>query len=324
MKTREQIKDDSAIVYVGIDVSRDSLAVDAGELLSETIENNRKAIAKLVGRLLKKSSGNARFLFCLEQTGYYGLRVRLALNELGQTACALDPSKVRHYAKACGIAAKTDPIDAAVIRRYAERTEPEPTPLPSASRLALRELVRTRGLLVQSKGSFQRQLDATDDPTCRAVLKSTMRCLDDRIERLETQMAQTAAEDPETRRTCKALEGVVGVGPLTAVVVTTLVPELGSLGRQRAASIAGLAPHPRESGMFKGRRKTGGGRSDLRRALYMPAMVAVRRDERLKACYNHLRNDLHKPFMVAMVAIMRKLFVRMDAVVADVSRDTAE
>ena len=324
MKTREQINVETGVVYVGIDVSKDTLAVDAGEFLSETIENNRKSISKLIGRLRKKSQDGIRFRFCLEQTGCYGLRVRLVLDELGQSVCALDPAKIRHYAKACGIAAKTDPIDAAVIRRYAEQTEPEPTPLPSATRLALREIVRTRGLLVQAKGSFQRQLEATDDPTCRDVLKRTIQSLDTKIGKLEAKMTQTASNDPATKRTCDILQGVVGVGPLTAVVVTTLVPELGSLGRQRAASIAGLAPHPRESGTFKGRRKTGGGRRDVRTALYMPAMVAIRHDDRLKAYYTHLRNDLHKPFRVAMVAAMRKLFVRMDAVVAAESSSSAE
>lgn len=322
MKAQQQ-SNPSGVEYVGIDVSQESLAVNAGALFAGTIENTPAAIGALVRGLRKRLEAGRELHFCLEHTGLYGQDVWFALANLAQTVCVLDPAKVRHYAKACGIAAKTDPIDAAVIRAYAEQTHPAPTPKPAPLQMKLRELTRCRGLYVRMRASIRQELAATHDPFCRDRLQRSVRELTAHIERLDREIADAIASDEGTKRICEGLESIRGVSNVTAALMVALVPELGTIGRNRAGSLAGLAPFPKDSGKKRGHRKTGMGRENLRQALFMPTFSAVRCNPKLKAFYDHLRNDLHKPYYVAMVAAMHKLFLHMNSVAAQVRKAAA-
>lgn len=233
-------------------------------------------------------------------------------------------ARPRHYAKACGIAAKTDPIDAAVIRSYAEQTRPEPTPRPSRERLALRECTGVREFLVRQRAKAMQRLDCARNGECREILRREIRSLGLRIDRLEERIGGLVASDPELKALSEGLQGIQGVGAVTATLVVALVPELGTLGRRRAASLAGMAPHPKESGKWRGLRKTGGGRKGVRAALYMAALTGMRFNPVLKRLHERLATEAGKPFKVAMVATMRKLFVHMDAVAARVRRTMTE
>ena len=315
MKPQQQ-SNPSGVVYVGIDVSQQSLAVNAGALFAGSVENTPAAIGALVRGLRKRLEAGRELRFCLEHTGLYGQDVWFALADLGQTVCVLDPAKVRHYAKACGIAAKTDPIDAAVIRAYAEQTQPAPTPKPGPLQLKLRELTRCRGLYAKMRASLRQELAATRDKGCRKDLEQSILQLTGHIDRLDRDIVAAIESDRETKCICDALKTIRGVSDVTASLVVALVPELGTIGRNRAGSLAGLAPFPNDSGQHRGRRKTGKGRENLRHALFMPAFSAVRWNPTVKAFYDHLRNDLHKPYYVAMVAAMHKLFLYMNSVAA--------
>ena len=310
-------------VWVGLDVSKATLAVNAGTGFEGSIDNTRKDIGHLTRTLAKSCPAGRGLRFCMEHTGPFADDVWSVLDDLGQEVCMLDAAKVRHYAKACGIAAKTDPVDAAVIRAYAEQTRPEPTPRPSAERLALRELSATREFLVRQRAKVKQRLDACRNPICQKTLRQEIRSLDIRIAGLDKEMAKLVASDPELKALCEALQAIPCVGQVTATLIVALVPELGTLGRRRAASLAGLAPHPRESGLWCGRRKTGGGRRSVRTALYMAALTATRFHPELKRFYERL-SEAGKPFRVALVAVMRKLFVRMDAVAARARKTLAE
>lgn len=316
MKDKPESKPDAGAFYVGIDVSKDKLAVCAGDLFEGEIENNRAAMGRLVRDLRRKASRGTAFRFALEETGYYSLDVHLTLDRLGQEVCVLDPASVRHYAIACKVMAKTDRIDARVIRRYAEETACEPTPVPSPTRLALREAIRTRSLLVKVRIMVQTLAKIVSGTVCRTVLRDVDRFLAARILKVEQEMLERARDDARLNDVVECLSQLPGVGTLTATTVAALAPELGSLGKRRSAALVGLAPYPRESGRYKGQRKIGGGRADLRRALYMPALVAIQHDETLKAFYKRLVFDRKKKPMVALTAVMRKLFAHMDRVVA--------
>lgn len=319
MKDKTESKPDAGAFYVGIDVSKDKLAVYAGDLFEGEIENNRSAIGRLVRDLRRKAGRRTVFRFALEETGIYSLDVHLALDRLGQDVCVLDPSSVRHYAIACKVIAKTDRIDARVIRSYAEATACEPTPVPSPTRLALREAIRTRSLLVKFRVMTQTLAKIVSGTVCGTVLRDVDRFLATKILKVEQAMLEQVREDSRLNDVVECLAKLPGVGTLTATTVAVLAPELGSLGKRRSAGLVGLAPHPRESGRYKGQRKIGGGRADLRRALYMPALVAIQHDETLRTFYKRLVVVRKKKPMVALTAVMRKLFAHMDRVVAQLN-----
>ena len=316
---KQETSADTPVLYVGIDVSKDTLAIDAGEHYAGTIANTRGAIRRVVGQIRHHAGRGATLRFALEETGPYSLPLRFALDALGQQACLLDPCKVRHYALAMGIASKSDPIDARVIRQFAEANRSEPTALPPKALLQLRELVRARALLVKVREMVSNLLRISTNALCRSVLREVVVLLDRRVEKLGEEMSRQIREDETLNRKAAALETVRGVGRLTAETVVALAPEIGSLPRSQAAGLPGLVPHVRESGLWKGRRRIGGGRAELRRALYMPTLVACRYNPVLKAVYERLVKR-GKPHKVALAAVMRKLFVHMNKVAAEVDK----
>ena len=323
-KREQHSHDATGPVWVGLDVSKATLAVNAGAWFKGTVENTRKGIGRLVRNLSKRCPEGSVLRFCMEHTGPCADDAWSVFDGLGREVCMLDPGKIRHYAKACGIAAKTDPIDAAVIRDYAEQTRPAPTPRPSKERMALREYTGVREFLVRQRAKTMQRLDGARNGECREILRREIRSLGVRIARLEKRIGELVASDPELQVLSDGLQAIPSVGEVTATMIVALVPELGTLGRRRAASLAGLAPHPKESGLWRGNRQTSGGRKSVRRALYMAALTGMRFNPELKRLHERLTQESGKPFKVAMVAVMRKLFVRMDAVAARVRREMAK
>lgn len=322
MKSSKQSKHDSEVEYVGVDVSKDSLAVYAEGLFEGEVPNTTRGIAGLVRKIRRQTGTQRNVRFAFEETGAYSLSVQLELDRLHETACVLNPAQVRHYAKARGVMAKTDRIDARIIRLYAAECGSEPTPVPTGIRLELRDMIRTRSLLSKVQTMVRTLRQITRSSSCRNVLGEVIRFVDARIERLEKDLVAKAKEDAAIHRVATELDKLPGIAPLTATTVATLVPELGTLGRRQAASIGGLAPVARESGRFKGRRKIGGGRAELRRALYMPALTAIRKDPTIKAFYEHLVHGRKKRKKVALAACMRKMLVHMDRVIARLNSTT--
>ena len=314
-------KYDASVFHVGIDVAKDTLAVDAGDAYAQTIENTPEAIARMVRAIRGICPAGQPPLFCAEHTGSYGLILAGRLRTLGEQVALVAPGRVRAFARSEGIIAKTDPIDAALIRSFAEEKRPFPTPAPSPVRCRLRDLTRGRDLLVRQRTALSLESSATSDKDALAVLRKCSADLTRHIGCMEKLIDKTVESDPGTRRVAAALKTIVGVKERTAAVITALVPELGSLGRQRAAALCGCAPHPADSGTWHGKRKTGQGREGLRAALYMPSLTACIHDPVLHAFYQRLKDEKHKPGLVARVAVMRKLFVRMDAVVAMALRE---
>lgn len=325
MNTQQPSKRISGALYVGIDVAKDTLAVFAEGLFEGEIENNRKAIARMVRSIRTQTGKGVDVRFAVEETGAYSLPVHLELDRLHEKVCVLNPVRIRHYAKFRGVLAKTDRIDARMIARYADECFCEPKSIPSSAHLALRDLIRTRSLLVKIRTMIEtlRQLPLVG-PTSRKILSEVDRFIETRIDRLDQEMSERTKDDADVLRVSKELEKLRGVGSLTATTIAVLAPELGTLGRRQAAALAGLAPIPRESGQFKGLRKIGGGREELRRALFMAALSATRWDPTIKAFYHHLKDEKKKKHMVALVACMRKMFVHMDRVVARLNETGSE
>lgn len=290
-------------IYAGVDVSKSTLTVHlAGR--TEEVPHTPAGLRRLVRRLAQHPGVQV----ILEASGGYEQDVLWALHEASIPVRLVPPARVRAFARAQGQRAKTDPIDAAVLTAFGETFQPAPTPPPSPTQVRLRELVRRRRQLLRLRTLHRQYLRGLRDPELRRSAQALGRFLDRQIAEVDRALRGLIQNDPILRAQAEKLDPCGGVGLTTAIEVLSEMPELGTLNRREAAALAGLAPYPRDSGQFRGRRFTGGGRPTVRRALYMAALVAAHRNPHLAAFYQRLR-QAGKPPKVALTAVMRKLIV---------------
>jgi transposase len=223
----------------------------------------------------------------------------------------LNPARVRHFARATGQRAKTDDIDAAILSAYGQALQPKPTAPRTEQEQQLAELIRRRVQVVEILVAQRQQAERLTVPALRRQAQSLVRRLERDVAQIEDQLKALRTQAAILDARVQKLEAITGVGAITALGVLAELPELGTLNRRQAAALAGLAPHPRESGQWHGRRSIGGGRAPVRRALYMAALVAAHSNRQLKEFYQRLR-AAGKPAKVALTAIMRKLIVLMN------------
>ena len=298
--------------YVGVDVSKDELQFDAGDLFRGIVPNTSEDVAKQLKALRRKASIHV----CCEATGPYDRVLVKACAKLKIPASRLNPARVKDYRKSQGILAKTDKEDARVIRLFAENKPPAPLPKPDPAREKFRQIHLLRDALVKNRTALSNMAPTLDLPEPRRWLKAEIAKLDLRVERLEAELEKAADEaGPAFAGLVAALDGIKGVGPLTACKLAVFCPELGTLTRRRAASLAGLAPYPDESGDRDGPRHIQGGRKPLRDALYMAAQSAAFHNDVLMKVYQRLM-AAGKHHNVAITAVMRKLFLYANHVAA--------
>lgn len=293
-------------IYTGLDIAKRNLQLHlAGCVhdLPNTAAGHR--------RLLKLLTSRSGVHVICEATGGYERDVVAALHTATVPVSVLNPARVRHFARATGQRAKTDDIDAAVLSDYGQKLQPNPTAPRTELEIQLTELVRRRVQVLDLLISQRQQSERLTVPALRRQAQSLVRRLERDVTNIEAQLSalrtQVAALDARAQK----LEAITGVGATTALGVLAELPELGTLNRRQAAALAGLAPHPRDSGQWHGRRSIGGGRAPVRRALYMAALVAARSNRQLKTFYQRLR-AAGKPAKVALTAVMRKLIVLMN------------
>lgn len=293
-------------LYAGLDIAKLNLQLHcAGRLhdLPNTATGHR--------RLLKLLAAQPGIHVICEATGGYERDLVAALHHASVPVSVLNPARVRHFARAQGQRAKTDPIDAAVLTAYGRALQPKPTAARTEQEQQLAELVRRRVQVLEILVAQRQQLERLTVPALRRQAQSLVRRLERDIEQIEEQLQNLRTQASALDARVQQLEAITGVGTITALGVLAELPELGTLNRRQAAALAGLAPHPRESGQWHGRRSIGGGRAPVRRALYMAALVAARTNRVLKEFYQRLR-EAGKPAKVALVAVMRKLIVLMN------------
>jgi len=294
-------------VHAGLDVAKDSLQLHF-QGRQHVLPNTPQGRTRLI-RLLRPVPGV--HVVC-EATGGYERAVVAALHAAEMPVSVVNPSRVRHFAQARGTRAKNDPIDAAVLTDFGRAMNPEPTPVPDAALVELRELVRWRQHL-------QEQLVAAgnraEHATTRFITRQQARLvkhLEAQMEAVEAELAAALQRAPHWQRQIDKLVALDGVGTLTAVATLSQMPELGRLNRREAAALAGLAPWTRQSGPWEGRRHIGGGRAEIRRSLYMAALAVARMQRTvLGQFYTRLRLA-GKPAKVALTAVMRKLLLQMN------------
>jgi transposase len=300
-------------IVVGIDVSKNTLDVHvypAGEAFA--VARNAEGIDALIARI-----GPLRVrAVAVEATGGFETVVAASLGGAGLPVIVVNPAQVRAFAQALGKRAKTDPIDAAVIARFVEATKPEIRPLPDEDTRLLAELVTRRRQIIQmivAEKQRERQM-----PT-RHLKKNAARlikALEKELEVLNTDIGDSVRGSPVWREKEDLLQSVPGVGPIVARSLLAEMPELGTLTRREVASLAGLAPWTRQSGKWRGKSFTGGGRSSVRTTLFMAAMVGARCNPLLKAFHQRLITA-GKPKLVALIAVARKLLTVLNAILRD-------
>jgi len=300
-------------IIIGIDVSKDRLDVavrPSGEVF--VIGRNPAGLEQLALRLGALSPN----LVALEATGGFETVVAAALAAARLPVVVVNPAQIRAFAKAVGQRAKTDPIDAGIIAHFAEATRPEPRPLPDEATQLLADLVaRRRQILEMMVAERQREKRVTI-PHLRKSIVRLLKALKRELTSVDTDINDAVRGSPAWREKEDLLASVPGVGPTIARTMIAELPELGQLSRRQVASLAGLAPFTRQSGQWRGRSFIAGGRTTVRTALFMGAMVAKRHNPVLKVFFDRLV-AAGKPKMVALIAVARKLLTMLNAILRD-------
>ena len=250
-----------------------------------------------------------------ESTGGYERLLVKRLREGGVSVQVAHPLRVRAFARACGVEAKTDPLDAQVLSRYGLVFSDSDTARPDSEpeREDLRQLLGRRRQLMDDRVRELNRLDKRPSVSAEKSTRRHVRWLDREIERLNEEYKELLKHSASLSETVELYQTVPGVGQLTAATLIAYLPELGQRDGRTLTSLVGLAPWSRDSGKKRSNRSIRGGRGTVRRALYICAWVVLRMDGDLRDFYRRLR-ERGKPGKVAVIAVARKLLMQLNAV----------
>jgi transposase len=299
-------------VFVGIDVSKARLDVavrPSGEVWSFT--NTEDGFATLVGKLKPL----APRLVIVEATGGYQAPLVAALTVGGIAVAVVNPRQVRDFGRATGQLAKTDVLDAEVIARFGEALRPEPRLMPDAETQALSSLVVRRRQLVEMITAETNRFATALEPV-RQDIHEHISWMRRRLKDVDDDIYRTLKKSPVWRVKEQILRSAPGIGRVTTCALIAQVPELGTLNGRKISALVGVAPFNRDSGTMRGKRVIWGGRAAVRQTLYMATLTAIRCSPTVRAFYERLI-AAGKPTKVAHVACMRKLLVRLNAMMRD-------
>lgn len=298
---------------VGVDVSKHHLDVHlhpADE--SQRFDNTYEGVCRLLQWLEPFRPQRV----VVESTGGYERPVLYGMLDADLPVAMVNPRPVRDFAKALGLLAKTDRIGAKVLALFANQVPTRLAVAPEKHEQALRELVTRRRQLVEQGVAQRNQKEHVTLPMVRDSIDRTITHLQTEIAAIESMIQQLIDQNDDLAERCRKLQSVKGVGPATARVFVTELPELGHTPRKQIASLVGVAPFNQDSGQQRGRRRIRGGRPTVRRALYMATLVATRHNPVIRDHYQHLLRQ-GKAKKVALVACMRKLLIYLNALLME-------
>lgn len=302
----------SSGTYIGIDVSKDRLDVAVlGEERVWQVDNAPDGIASLVQQMQALQPE----LIVVEATGGYQRSAVEGLFYAGLPVAVVNPARVRQFARACGLLAKTDKLDAQVLAVFGQRVQPRPYEGKSEAGQQLSALLVRRRQLEEMIKAEQNRL-RTISQRLRGSVERIIICLKEEKKTLDTQIQQFLAEQETWQTQTEILSSAPGVGVVTTATLLAELPELGKLDRKKIAALVGVAPMNFDSGKKRGYRKTKGGRGDVRSVLYMSTLVATRYNPVIQAQYQQLlkRGKVKK---VALTACMRKFLTILNAMLRD-------
>lgn len=307
----------SVSIGVGLDVSKDSLDLgvypESHTLSLKKVANDKAGFE----RLLQVLPPPEQAAVVLEATGGYERAVACALLEAGYRVAIVNPRRVRDFAKALGLFAKTDQIDAGVIARFGMQATPRWTTAVSPQQTELAELVVRRRQLIELRTMESNRAQQTIHKFARRSIEKILKLLAAQIETVEAEIARLIASNDDWRAKAEILQSVPGVADKTAATMLAELPELGELNRSQIAALVGVAPFNDDSGQHQGQRRITGGRVSVRNILYLAAQSAMRHNPVIKAFAQKLRcNTEHKKApKEIIVACMRKLLVILNTMI---------
>ena len=298
--------------YVGIDISKDKFDVAVlGQKLVKQVANTKRGIAKFTKQMYELDPQ----LIVVEATGGYEELLVLALYAAGLPVALVSPQRVRQYARARGLLAKTDVLDAQNLAEYGKNIQPRLYVAKSEEGRRLSALLgRRRQLGDMHKAEKNRQRTAKAE--IKASLQTVIDCLEAEVERLDNEIRKFMEAHADFKVQERLLRSAKSIGPVTAATLLADLPELGKLDRKQIAALVGVAPMNRDSGKKRGYRKTKGGRPEVRSVLYMSALSGIRYNPVIKAQYEQLLKR-GKEKKVAIIACMRKILTILNAMIRD-------
>ena len=312
-KMSHQIAHASDEITIGIDISKERLDAylhPAG--IARQFPNDRKGHAQRIAWATPHQP--TRLVF--EATGRYHRALEMTLGKAELPAVKINPLQARRFAEATGKRVKTDPIDAAMLARFGATMRPEVPPAKDETIDMLAELLAARRGLVKDRTAASNRGKSLTLALLKRQSEQHRKQIDSQIEAIDREWMSVLAGNQTLKARLDILLSIPGIGAATAIALLVDMPELGTMDAKQAASLAGLAPVTRQSGTWKGKSFIQGGRASIRRAIYMPALVAIQHNPQLKEKYEALcrAGKLKK---VAIVAIMRKIVIIANALIRD-------
>jgi len=294
---------------IGVDVSKKTLDIELDEKHIFSIDNNEKAFFDFL-KILNERLDSIHFV--LEATGGYERKFADFLLSQSIAVSVVNPKRVRDYAKALGILAKTDKIDAGVIRQFAGVAELVLLKKKSKSDERLTSLIKRRKQLLKHQSTEKQYLETTTDKDVRLSIQAFLDSLAEQVESLDRTIQALMETDKAYNTRKQLIVDVKGIGERTASTILVQLPELGKLSNKQISALAGVAPFCNDSGERKGKKMIWGGRKEVRTALYMPMLCAIQHNKTIKAFYDRLiaKGKIRK---VAVIACMRKLLTILNA-----------
>jgi transposase len=303
---------ESFTLSVGIDVSKSQLEVylpDSAMRLE--IENSEDAI---VTNLVKELRKRKNSLVVMEATGGYESTLVKILQQRQIAVAVVNPRQVRDFAKGIGRDAKTDPIDAKVLSLFGDVVKPAPVAAKSEDEEKLAALVTRRTQLLDLINQEKNRLRQTIDREIQGYIRKSLESLQKQLKEIDSRLETCIANDKANARKVEILNSAKGIGTVAICTFVADLPELGKLNREKIAKLVGIAPLNRDSGAWHGKRFVIGGRSHVRRVLYMATLVATRHNDKIKRMYRHLLAS-GKAKKVAIVACMRKFLTILNTLI---------
>jgi len=302
-----------ANVFVGIDIAKGQVDVQTYPPAAPAqFDNTPKGLKQLCKALKRQNVA----LIVLEATGGYETAAVVALANAKLPVVVVNPRQIRDYARALGVLAKTDQLDAAVIARFAHDVKPPVRPLPTEQERAMTELVRRRAQLLKEHSADLCRLQQASLPGVVKNIQKSLAFNEKQQEEIVAMLDELIRTSPVYVEKVELMRSVKSVGPVTAKAMLVELPELGTLDRKQIASLTGLAPICRDSGTMRGKRTIWGGRKRARTALYMATVNASQHNPVIREFYQRLLAAGKLP-MVALAACMRKLVTILNAILRD-------
>lgn len=296
-------------ITIGIDVSQDSLDMAAypGQQIWK-YNNNKHGIIKILTKLKTLQPK----LIVMEATGGLEAPLREALDKAGLEVAVVNPRRIRDFGRAMGLLAKTDKLDAKVMAYFAAKIEPPPREARDAASQQIEDLLVRRQQLSDMLVAEKNRIQQRKAKVIQIQIKEHIDWLDTQIEEIDKKLKSSIQDNPELLKKVELYKSMKGVGNILAYKLVAMLPELGVLNQREIAALVGLAPLNRDSGRLRGKRTIWGGRAMVRKAFYMPVLIAIRFNAVIHELYQRLieRGKLKK---VAIVACMHKMLTILNS-----------